>query len=163
MLLFDGPKWSVVRTMKKISVANLSFACISSPIIILSTQMAGAPSTGIAMSALLLFFGGGTTAGLMWATKTYVKVVHAVVGRDAMRIITPTFFGGELVTEVAFEDVKPIESAHPFGTFEAGGRLFYLDEVGEIEPAFKARMEEKLPGFTLGVSGEEEEEKAKSE
>ena len=97
--------------------------------------------------------------GLMWATKTYVKSVHSIPGRDALRVVTPTFFGGDRVTEVSWDEVKPIESAHPFATFEANGRLFYLDEVGEIEPGFKARMEEALPGFVLGIPGEEDDPK----
>tara|TARA_B110001452_G_scaffold36871_1_gene28192 strand:+ start:61 stop:729 length:669 start_codon:yes stop_codon:yes gene_type:complete len=162
-LLFEGPKHQWVRTMKKISIANLTFACASSPIIIMTTDMAGAPGTGIAMSALIMAFGGGTTAGLMWATKTYVKAVHAVVGRDAARLVTPTFFGNELVTEVAFESVTPITKAHPFATFEADGRLFYLDEVGEIDPEFKARLQELLPHWEHGMGAEEEQEKSKSE
>ena len=158
-LLFEGPKSQTVRTMKMVSVGNLSFACISSPLIVISTQIGGAPATGIAMSALLLTFGGGTTGGLMWATKTYVKHIHTIPGRDVLRVVTPTFFGGDRVTEVPWEAVKPIESAHPFATFEADGRLFYLDEVGEFEPAFKARMEEALPGFTLGIPVEEDDPK----
>ena len=158
-LLFEGPKSQTVRTMKMVSVGNLSFACISSPLIVISTQIGGAPATGIAMSALLLTFGGGTTGGLMWATKTYVKHIHTIPGRDVLRVVTPTFFGGDRITEVPWEAVKPIESAHPFATFEADGRLFYLDEVGEFEPAFKARMEEALPGFTLGIPGEEDDQK----
>ena len=36
-------------------------------------------------------------------------------------------------------------------------RLYYLDEVGEIEPGFKARLEERLPGFVHGVGDEQEE------
>ena len=158
-LLFEGPKSQTVRTMKMVSVGNLSFACISSPLIVISTQIGGAPATGIAMSALLLTFGGGTTGGLMWATKTYVKHIHSIPGRDFLRVVTPTFFGGDRVTEVPWAAVKPIESAHPFATFEADGRLFYLDEVGEFEPAFKARMEEALPGFTLGIPVEEDDPK----
>lgn len=158
-LLFEGPKSQTVRTMKMVSVGNLSFACISSPLIVISTQIGGAPATGIAMSALLLAFGGGTTGGLMWATKTYVKHIHTIPGRDFLRVVTPTFFGGDRITEVPWEAVKPIESAHPFATFEADGRLFYLDEVGEFEPAFKARMEEALPGFTLGIPVVEDDPK----
>lgn len=158
-LLFEGPKSQTVRTMKMVSVGNLSFACISSPLIVISTQIGGAPATGIAMSSLLLAFGGGTTGGLMWATKTYVKHIHTIPGRDFLRVVTPTFFGGDRITEVPWEAVKPIESAHPFATFEADGRLFYLDEVGEFEPAFKARMEEALPGFTLGIPVEEDDPK----
>ena len=162
-LLFEGPKSQTVKTMKMVSVGNLSFACISSPLIVISTQIGGAPATGIAMSALLLTFGGGTTGGLMWATKTYVKHIHTIPGRDVLRVVTPTFFGGDRVTDVPWEAVKPIESAHPFATFEADGRLFYLDEVGEFEPAFKARMEEALPGFTLGIPVEEDEQTKKPE
>ena len=133
-----------MRTMKMVSVGNLSFACISSPLIYVATSMSGAPGKGIAMSALLLSFGGGTTAGLMWATRTYVKSVHSVPGLEAIRVVTPTFFGGELVTEVAWDDVQRVSKSHPFATFEASGRTYYLDEVGAIDPGFQSRLEAAL-------------------
>lgn len=131
--------------MKLVSVANLSFAVISSPILYAATSMAGAPSKGIAMSALLLFFGGGTTGALTWATKTYVKSIHSVVGQpEALHIVTPTFFGGDLLTTAHFDGIRRVDAYHPFATFSVDGRIFYLDEVGQMGKGLQIKLEKAL-------------------
>jgi len=97
------------------------------------------------MSGLLLFFGGGTTGALTWATSTYVLKMHTVPGKDAYLITTPTLTGGTKDTEVAWEDVTRPLSYHPFVTFEAAGKKFYLDELGEMfDESFPAKLEEAL-------------------
>ena len=58
-LVFEGPKAGLVRTMKMVSVGNLSFAIVAAPLLYLVTDASGSPGKGIAMSALLLTFGGG--------------------------------------------------------------------------------------------------------
>ena len=73
-LLFEGTKASMVTTMKRVSIGNLSFAVTASPLLLYATQIAGAPGSGVAMSCLLLAFGGGTTAGLTYITK--VRSAH---------------------------------------------------------------------------------------
>jgi len=156
-LLFDGPKAKLVRTMKMVSIANLSFAIISSPILYAVTSASGAPAKGIAMSALLLFFGGGTTAALTWATRTYVKTIHSIAGRDdAVNIVTPTFFGQDLLTQVSLKDIVRPDSYHPFATFLADGRLYYVDELGEMKPALQAMLEQKLNDGLTPPDGDED-------
>ena len=142
--LFEGPKGSLVTTMKRVSIANLTFALVSSPIICAATQAGGAPGKGIAMSALLLAFGGGTTGALTWATRTYVKSIHSVPDSTAIAIVTPTFFGGNLLTEVPWEAVGRVDTYHPFATFSAAGRIYYLDEVGTLEASLQERLEAAL-------------------
>jgi len=143
-VLFEGPKASLVSTMKKVSIANLSFAVVSSPIIYAATLASGAPGKGIAMSALLLAFGGGTTAALTWATKTYVKSIRTVEGSDALHIVTPTFFGGDMATQVALNTIGRVDRYHPFSTFAADGKLFYLDEVGQMEMDLQNKLNAAL-------------------
>jgi len=143
-LLFEGPKASLVRTMKLVSVSNLGFAIVSSPILYYATSAAGAPGKGIAMSALLLTFGGGTTAALTFATKTYVKTMTSHPSSDMLTIVTPTFFGGERVTDIEWSAVQRCSSYHPFATFEADGKIYYLDEGGELDEDAQTRLEKVL-------------------
>ena len=93
----------------------------------------------------LLFFGGGTTGALTWATSTYVLTMHTVPGKDAYTITTPTLTGGSKETEVAWADVTRPIGYHPFSTFEAAGKKFYLDELGEMhDESFPSKLEEAL-------------------
>ena len=142
--LFEGPKGKLVTTMKRVSIANLSFAVISAPVLYFVTSLADAPAKGIAMSVLLLTFGGFTTAALTYATKTYVKTIWSVPGSTSMTVITPTFFGNELETIVDWKAVRACETYHPFATFEANGRTYYLDEVGEPSPEFQDKLQQAL-------------------
>ena len=148
-LVFEGPKASLVRTMKVVSVANLTFAMISSPLLCYVTNLADAPGKGVAMSILLLSFGGGTTAALTWATRTYVKTMHATSrdGNDTLTIVTPTFFGGDRTVEIEWDAVQRCSGYHPFATFQADGRKFYLDEGGELDPDTQRRLEAAMHLF----------------
>ena len=93
----------------------------------------------------LLFFGGGTTGALTWATTTYVFKMWTVPGKDAYLIQTPTFTGGVKETEILWADVTRPGSYHPFQTFEAAGSKFYLDELGEMhDETFSSKLEEAL-------------------
>lgn len=130
--------------MKMVSIANLSFAVASSPLIYAATLAGGAPGKGLAMSALLLTFGGGTTAALTWATRTYVKRIESVPASDTLHVITPTFFGGDLLSEVPLNAIGRVESYHPFATFAAGGKAFYLDEVGEMDATLQDKLNSAL-------------------
>ena len=95
--------------------------------------------------AQLLFFGGGTTGALTWATTTYVLAMHTVPGKDALLITTPTLMGGTTETEVAWADISRPIGYHPFATFEANGKKFYLDELGEMfDDTFPEKLEEAL-------------------
>ena len=93
----------------------------------------------------LLFFGGGTTGALTWATTTYVLSMHTVPGKDALLVTTPTLTGGVMETEVAWADITRPIGYHPFATFEANGKKFYLDELGEMfDNAFPEKLEAAL-------------------
>ena len=97
------------------------------------------------MYAQLLFFGGGTTGAITWATSTYVLKMYTVPGKDAYTITTPTLTGGTKETEVEMKDITRVMSYHPFGTFEANGKKFYLDELGEMfDETFPEKLEEQL-------------------
>ena len=97
------------------------------------------------LCAQLLFFGGGTTGALTWATTTYVFKIHTVPGKDAYLITTPTLTGGNKETEVMWSDVTRPLGYHPFATFEAAGAKYYLDELGEMhDETFTAKLEEAL-------------------
>ena len=87
---------------------------------------------------------GGTTAALTFATKTYVKTIRAAPGGSSFTVTTPTFFGGELEAEIDWKDVQPLDSYHPFATFEVSGRLYYLDEAGEPAHEFKEALQAAL-------------------
>ena len=99
-----------------------------------------------ALLAQILFFGGGTTAALTWATRTYVLSIHSVPGKEgAVSITTPTLFGGTLETEVEFAQITRPLGYHPFATFEAAGKKFYLDELGDMhDPSFQEMLEERM-------------------
>ena len=99
----------------------------------------------LAARAQLLFFGGGTTGALTWATSTYVLKMYSVPGKDSYTITTPTLTGGTKETEVAWEDVTRPLGYHPFSTFEAAGKMYYLDELGEMhDESFPEKLEEAL-------------------
>ena len=144
MMLFEGPKAKLVRTMKMVSIANLGFAVASTPILYAVTLASGAPGKGIAMSALLLLFGGGTTGALTWATRTYVKSIHSVPGSTQLAIVTPTFFGADLLSQVPLAAVGRVDTYHPFATFSADGRIFYLDELGQLDASLQNVLEKAL-------------------
>jgi hypothetical protein len=144
-VVYDGAKNKVVGTLKMLSVANLGFALASAPIIQYITAAAQMPGKGVAMSSLLLFFGGGTTLMCHWATTTYVLRMETVPGRDALAITTPTFTGGEKVTVVEWSSIGRPIGYHPFATFEAAGTKYYLDELGEMHDAnFSEKLERAL-------------------
>ncbi len=94
----------------------------------------------------LLFFGGGTTGALTWATTTYVLKIMSIPGKDAYTITTPTLTGGEKETVVEWKDVTRPLGYHPFATFEAQGQKYYLDELGEMHDggALVEKVEEAL-------------------
>ena len=144
VMLFEGPKAKLVRTMKMVSIANLGFAVASTPILYAVTLASGAPGKGIAMSALLLLFGGGTTGALTWATRTYVKSIHSVPGSTQLAIVTPTFFGADLLSQVPLAAVGRVDTYHPFATFSADGRIFYLDELGQLDASLQNVLEKAL-------------------
>ena len=97
------------------------------------------------MYAQLLFFGGGTTGAITWATSTYVLHIYSVPGKDAYTITTPTLTGGTVETVVDWAEVTRPMGYHPFATFEAAGKKFYLDELGEMhDEGFPAKLEEAL-------------------
>ena len=143
-----SPVWlqnKIVKTIKTVSIANLGFALFSAPIMQYVTAQMGAPGKGVAMSALLLFFGGGTTGALTWATTTYVMSIRTLPGKDALLITTPTFTGSVAETEVQWADIRRPSSYHPFVTFEAAGKKFYLDELGEMkDDSFPEKLEAAL-------------------
>lgn len=130
-LLFDGAKSFMVIRIKQASLANLGFAVTSAPLLYYITALSGNSGKGIAMSTILTLFGAGTTGGLYWATGTYVLAMYSK-GDDAVTIELPTLTGGRKEVVVNWADMSPPESYHPFVTFEAKGRKFYLDEVGTI-------------------------------
>ena len=140
-VLYEGAKNKLVATLKTVSIANLGFALSSAPILHYITSMSGQSGKGIAMSSLLIFFGGGTTGMLTWATTTYVLQVRSIPGKEALLIDTPTITGGTKTTEVAWADVTRPLGYHPFATFEAQGSKYYLDELGEM---FDDTFQEKL-------------------
>ena len=144
--VFTGPKAGLVTTMKRVSIANLSFAVTSAPLLYYITNLAGTPVKGVAMSALLLAFGGGTTGALMYATKTYVKTITTVPGSSTITVVTPTFLGGDLTASIEWSAIQRCEGYHPFATFEADGRTFYLDELGEPTPEFQEALQAALGG-----------------
>lgn len=145
-LIYEGAKNKIVATIKKVSIANLGFAIASTPLLYVATNAMGSPGKGIAMSSLLLFFGGGTTGMLTWCTGTYVLRIRGAPGRDdAVTITTPTFFGGEADHDVAVGDITRPAGYHPFATFQAGGQKFYLDELGDMhDESFPAKLEAAL-------------------
>ena len=144
-LVYEGAKNKIVKTLKKLSVANLGFAVAATPVLQYITAASGSSGKGVAMSGLLLFFGGGTTGALTWATTTYVLKMVTVPGKDALLITTPTFTGGEKETEVAWSSITRPMGYHPFATFEADGQKYYLDELGEMHDAsLPAKLEEAL-------------------
>ena len=97
------------------------------------------------LCAQLIFFGGGTTGALTWATSTYVLKMSKLAGKDAYVITTPTLTGGTKDTEVEWKDVTRPLSYHPFVTFEASGQKYYLDELGDMhDTAFPAKLEEAI-------------------
>ncbi|KAL3931939.1 MAG: hypothetical protein SGPRY_000912 [Prymnesium sp.] len=143
-VIFEGGKNKIVGTLKKLSIANLGFALASAPLLQYITSASGSPGKGIAMSGLLIFFGGGTTAALTWATSTYVLSVKTIPGKDSLLIESPTFFGASMFTEVQWDQISR-PGYHPFVTFEAAGKKFYLDELGEMRSeAFPKKLEDCL-------------------
>lgn len=142
--IFEGGKNKVVATLKKLSIANLGFALAGTPILQYITSATGNPGKGIAMSGLILFFGGGTTAALTWATSTYVLSIKTIAGKESFIVETPTLMGGSAFTEVHWNQIQR-PGYHPFVTFEAGGKKYYLDELGEMKSeAFPLKLEECL-------------------
>ena len=130
-LIFEGGKNKIVTTLKKLSIANLAFALAGTPLLQYITSATGSPGKGIAMSGLLTFFGGGTTAALTWATSTYILSIKTIAGTEKLLIETPTLLGGSQFTEVEWDQIgRP--GYHLFATFEANGKKFYLDELGEM-------------------------------
>jgi hypothetical protein len=74
-----------------------------------------------------------------------VLAMHTVPGKDALLITTPTLMGGTTETEVAWADISRPIGYHPFATFEANGKKFYLDELGEMfDDTFPEKLEEAL-------------------
>ena len=67
--MYEGAKNQIVKTLKKLSVANLGFAVASAPLLQYITAATGSSGKGVAMSGLLLFFGGGTTGARCSATR----------------------------------------------------------------------------------------------
>ena len=114
------------------SIGNLAFALASAPLLHYITSAMGQSGKGVAMSTLLVGFGGATTGALTWATSTYVLQIASIPGRDSMSIDTLTLTGGIMTTEVAWADVTRPMGYHPFATFEAAGKKFYLDELGTM-------------------------------
>ena len=136
-----------LTTLKRLSVANLGFAVAAAPLLQYITNATGAPGKGVAMSAVLLIFGGGTTGGLTWATSTYVLRMLSIPGRDAIKIETPTFTGGIETTEVEWKDIELPVGYHMFQTFQCGksGKKFWLDDLGEMhDETLPARLEAQL-------------------
>lgn len=140
-VLYEGAKNKLVATLKKVSIANLGFAVTSAPVLQYITSMSGQSGKGVAMSALLIFFGGGTTGMLTWATTTYVLQIRSIPGKEAILIDTPTITGGTATTEVAWGDITRPLGYHPFATFEAQGSKYYLDELGDM---YDDTFQEKL-------------------
>ena len=146
-MIFEGGKTKAVTTLKRLSVANLGFAVGAAPLLQYITNATGAPGKGVAMSAVLLIFGGGTTGGLTWATSTYVLRMLSIPGRDAIKIETPTFTGGIETTEVEWKDIELPVGYHMFQTFQCGksGKKFWLDDLGEMhDETLPARLEAQL-------------------
>ena len=53
VLLYEGAKNKIVKTIKMVSIANLGFAIGACPVLHYVTSMAGSPGKGIAMSGLV--------------------------------------------------------------------------------------------------------------
>lgn len=71
--------------------------------------------------------------------------MYTVPGKDALMVTTPTFTGGTMDTEVAWADITRPIGYHPFATFEANGKKFYLDELGEMhDETFADKLEAAL-------------------
>ena len=58
-MLYEGAKNKIVKSLKTVSIANLGFAVASAPLLQYITAASGNSGKGVAMSGLLLFFGGG--------------------------------------------------------------------------------------------------------
>ena len=78
---------------------------------------------------------------LLLLSQTYVKRIMSVPDQEAMTIVTPTFFGGDCSTQVEWSAVQVADSMHPFATFVAEGRIYYLDELGMPHGNFAEKIE----------------------
>merc|ERR1712216_597263 len=106
---------------------------------------------GVAMSALLISFGGATTGAINWATGTYVLNMTTAPG-DKVKLETTSLLGGSVFTEVAWKDIAAPSSWHLFATIEdsSTGSKFYIDvEDGEIHD------ESLVPKLEAAINGEE--------
>jgi hypothetical protein len=53
VLLYEGAKNKIVKTIKMVSIANLGFALAACPILQYITALSGTPGKGVAMSGLV--------------------------------------------------------------------------------------------------------------
>jgi hypothetical protein len=146
MLMFEGGKNKMVKTLKMASIANLGFAVSSGPVLYYITSATGQGGKGAMMSVLLVSFGGITTAACAWATGSYVLNIYSIVGKpNMMKIETPTLLGGSMFTEVDWSTVGRPVGYHPFATFEAAGSKYYIDELGDMhDESLIGKLEEKI-------------------
>jgi len=135
----------MVKVLKQLSIGNLGFAISGTPLLHYITSQTGNGGKGIAMAALLLSFGGATTGAITWATGTYVLALRALPGGSRIEIDTLTLLGGTKTFEAEWTDIQQCTSWHPFATFQARGKIFYLDEDGlELDKGFVPKLEEML-------------------
>ena len=96
----------MVKRLKQASILNLSFAVAASPMLLYTTQLDGNAAKGTTMSAILRFFGGGTTAMLNWVSSTYVLTLKAKPGSNSLIAETPTLLGGSRKTEFECAEIQ---------------------------------------------------------
>jgi hypothetical protein len=81
----------------------------------------------VVMSAAVMLFGISTTAILAFLTRGYV--CHMWITPDGQRLLidTLTLFVRTKTHEISVQDIRPPDTMLPYVTFEANGKLFYVE------------------------------------
>lgn len=132
---YEGPFSNAVKKVKHLSLFSCFVTLSSCPVMLLldpATLVEGAAATSMtarmSLAATLSTFGLGTTGLLHWFTYPYIHRLSCD-GKE-LDIETTTFLAKKKVDRIPLKEIQAGApgSMHPLSTFQAFGRVYYIDK-----------------------------------
>ncbi|KDD73173.1 hypothetical protein H632_c2460p0 [Helicosporidium sp. ATCC 50920] len=99
----------------------------------------------VGIAGTLASFGVFTTGLLYWFTKPYVLRLEHARGSPSALVTTATLLGTPRSQTIRVADIRPVDSVHPLSSFQAGGRVFYVDPNAVRDPEMLALFAPRGP------------------
>lgn len=148
-IVYYGP---ISSTIKKVKLLSLTTCCLSVSLGPVFTFLASPQMDVIlkgAVSSFVIFCSASTTGVLHWFVSPYVHKLRWQPGSDSFEVEMITWLATFERRTIRFADIRPPETKRPYTTFQANGKIYFVDEEHFPNKALLARLthsQKPMPG-----------------